>query len=117
MRKPIIYSVLIGVLILSASTVWAGDTAVLSLQPPSAVTAQPVECDLREGEFDGCGKLDMLHDEYIVIEDNQFPLASGVVFKHLDGSSATAEQFLVGTKVWFVLYPDNTIKSVWKEGD
>ncbi len=117
MRKLGVYSLLIVALIFTTGLAQAGDTVIHDFRPPSAAMDDSVRrCDLWEGKFDGCGILDRLKDNEIVIDDTLYRLSSSAVFKNLDGRSATAGEFLLGTSVWFVLYPDNTIKSVWKEG-
>jgi hypothetical protein len=118
MRKLGIYSPLIVALIFTTGVVQAGDTAVREFRPPSAVMEDSTKkCDLWEGKFDGCGILDRLKGNAIVVDDQFYQLSASVVYKDLDGRFVIREKFLVGTPVWFVLYPDNTIKSVWKEGE
>lgn len=117
MQKPVIYSVLLAALIFVAGPLWAGDTDVLDIKPPSAVLNQTGrEPDLHEGKFDGVGVIDRITSQDVVINDTLYRFSVGITYKYLDGSSASADNFPVGTSVWFVLYPDNTIKSVWKEG-
>ena len=118
MRKLGVYSLLIVALVFSTGIAQAGDTVIRNFRPPSAsMDDSAKKCDLWEGKFDGCGILDRLSDSCLVIDDTYYRRSPGIVFKYLDGRSTTGSKFLVGTRVWFVLYPDNTIKSVWKEGE
>ena len=118
MRKLGIYSLLIVALIFTTGVVQAGDPAVSEFRPPSSVVEDSTKkCDLWEGKFDGCGILDRLKGNIIVIDDQMYQLSPNVVYKYLDGRFTAENKFLVGTRVWFVLYTDNTIKSVWKEGE
>lgn len=118
MRKPVVYSVLMAALLIMAWPLYAGDPAVLNIKPPSAVPGQLPGSgpDLHEGKFDGYGGIDRITPQEVVIDDTLYYLTAGAVYKYLDGRSTTADDFPVGTKVWFVLYADNIIKSVWKEG-
>ena len=117
MRKLSIYLAILVVLTLAAGPLQAGDSDILDLKPPQGEAGKPQgEPDLHEGKFDGYGVIDMITANEIVIDDATYRLAGAVVFKYLNGSSTSSDQFPVGTKVWFVLLTDNTIKSVWKEG-
>ncbi|MCP3951715.1 MAG: hypothetical protein GY697_05780 [Desulfobacterales bacterium] len=117
MRKPVVYSVLLAALIFVAGPLVAGDTEVLDIKPPTAAAVQRGnEPDLHEGKFDGYGVIDSINDKTVVINDMAYRLSGGIVYKYLDGRSATVGNFPIGTSVWFVLYADNIIKSVWKEG-
>ena len=116
MRKPVVYSLLMA-LIFATGPLYAGDAAVLDIKPPASVTSRPAqEPDLKEGKFDGYGTIDRITAGEVVIDDAAYRLSSGVSFRYLDGNPASAVNFPVGTRVWFVLYADNIIKSVWKEG-
>ncbi len=117
MRKPVVYSVLMAALIFVAGPLVAGETEILEIKPlPAASVQRGNEPDLHEGKFDGYGIIDSLNDKEVVINDTAYRLSGGIAYKYLDGRSATVDNFPVGTSVWFVLYTDNTIKSVWKEG-
>ncbi len=117
MRKPAVYSVLMAALIFVAGPLYAGDTDVLDIKPPSAALEQTGRGpDLHEGKFDGFGVIDRITSRDVVISDSLYRFSVGVTYKYLDGSSTTADNFPVGTRVWFVLYADNIIESVWKEG-
>ena len=118
MRKPVVYSVLVTALLFMAGPLYAGDPAVININPPSAVPSQLPGSgpDLHEGKFDGYGTVDRITPREVVINDTLYRLSSTAAYQYLDGRLATAEDFPVGTRVWFVLYADNIIKSVWKEG-
>ncbi len=117
MQKPVIYSLLMAALLFIAGPLCAGDTAILDIKPPSSAPDLPAKGpDLHYGKFDGTGVIDRITSQEVVIDDNLYQLDSKITYKYLDGSSATADNFPVGTRVWFVLYAENTIKSVWKEG-
>ena len=117
MRKLTVYSVLMATLLIAAGALYAADTAILDIKPPAAAPGLPgQEPDLHEGKFDGYGVIDMINEQAVVINDTLYRLSGGIGYKYLDGRATTADHFPVGTRVWFVLYPDNTIKSVWKEG-
>jgi len=105
------------VLLVAAGPLYAGDTDILDLKPPMSTPGESLqEPDLKEGEFDGYGVIDMIAGQEIVIDDASYRLSGSVSYKYLDGSSASPDNFPVGTRVWFMLYTDNIIKSVWKEG-
>ena len=118
MRKPVVYIVLITAAIFTAGALYAGDTAIiLDIKPPSPAKGRLLKGpDLKEGKFDGYGTIDRITAGEVVIDDAYFRLTSGVAFRYLDGTSTSAVNFPVGTRVWFMLYADNIIKSVWKEG-
>ncbi len=117
MRKFAVYSVVMAALVLIAWPLYAGDPAILDIKPPAGAPVLPgAEPDLHEGKFDGYGVIDMINEQEVVINDASYRLSGGTAYKYLDGRSAAADNFPVGTSVWFVLYPDNIIKSVWKEG-
>ena len=117
MCKPVVYILLMSAMIFTAGTLHAGDKAILDIKPPSSETGKPVKgADLKEGKFDGYGTIDSITAGEVVIDDAYYRLASSVSFKYLNGNSTSAVNFPVGTKVWFMLYTDNIIKSVWKEG-
>ncbi len=117
MRKPAVYSLLMAALLLFAGPLWAGDTAILDIKPPSGRLDQPDRGpDLEHGKFDGAGVVDRITSQEVVIDDYLYRLASGIAYKYRDGRLASAANFPVGTQVWFVLSPRKTIKSLWKEG-
>ena len=117
MKKPVVYSLMMAMLLLIAGPISAGDTAVLDIKPPKLGNGPPAEGpDLKEGKFDGTGMIDRIADQEIVISDTYYRLRATVVYKYLDGRLANADDFPVGTTVWFVLYADNIIESVWREG-
>jgi hypothetical protein len=117
MRKPVVYIVLITTLIFTAGVLWAGDTTILDIKPPSPAAGHTFRGpDLKEGKFDGYGTINRIAIDEVVIDDAHYRLTTGVAFRYLDGRSTSVDNFPVGTRVWFVLYADNIIKSVWKEG-
>lgn len=118
MQKPTVYSLLMAaVLMILAGPLYAGDPDILDLKPPMSKPGEiQKEADLKEGEFDGYGVIDMITAQEIVIDDATYRLSGSMSYKYLDGSSTSANDFPVGTRVWFMLYTDNIIKSVWKEG-
>ena len=117
MRKPVVYSLMMAALLFIAGPLCAGDTAILVIKPPSSAPDLPAKGpDLHYGKFDGTGVIERITSQEVVIDDKLYRLGSRITYKYRDGSSATADNFPVGTRVWFVLYTDNIIKSVWKEG-
>ena len=117
MQKPALYSLLITVLLFTAGALYAGDTAILDIKPPARGPEKAAEePDLHEGKFDGYGVIERITPQEIVISDTHYRLSSGAAYKYLDGRLTNVNDFPVGTWVWFVLYADNIIESVWKEG-
>jgi hypothetical protein len=117
MRKLVGYSLLMAALLFIAGPLCAGDTAILDIKPPSSRLDLPDRGpDLHYGQFDGAGVVHRITSQEVVIDDELYRLGSGMTYKYRDGSLATADNFPVGTRVWFVLYAENTIKSLWKEG-
>jgi len=117
MQKPAVYSLLMAVLLLFAGSLYAQDADILDLKPPMSAPGQTMEePDLKEGEFDGYGVIDRITAQELVIDDATYRLSGTTTYKYMDGSSASADNFPVGTRVWFMLYTDNIIESVWKEG-
>jgi len=95
-------------LLLAAGNLFAGENVISNITPPSK--NEPV------GNFDGNGILQLKDDDQVVIGDVRYRLGPEVSFRHYNGASSSSTDFPVGIRVWFVLYPDNTIKSLWKEG-
>jgi len=117
MQKPALYSLLLAALLIFAGPLYAGDTDILDLKPPMSTPGKTMdEPDLKEGEFDGYGVIDQITAQEVVIDDAYYRLSGSTTYKYMNGSSASADNFPVGTRVWFMLYTDNIIESVWKEG-
>lgn len=115
MYKPLIQAFMIITLVLSTGSLYAGDTAILDIKPPTSNAATASNAPI--GNFDGSGTLQRIEAAKVVIGDSLYRLKTGVAYRNHDGSLSTAAAFPVGIRVWFVLKgDDNTIESLWKEG-